>query len=63
MATSTYDYNLGLWRLSQRGCQPFGVCREYLCCERCGNCVLHCKCPPPELRCQAPERKKKGGSK
>lgn len=32
------------------------ACSISLVCQRCGKCLLHCTCPPPELRSPDPEK-------
>lgn len=42
-----------------RPCEIYGACRAQLICQRCGKCVQHCTCPPPEYREQAPKPKQR----
>lgn len=28
----------------ESGCDPQGLCREFVLCQRCNQCVGHCQC-------------------
>ncbi len=32
---------------------PYSRCRHSPICQRCRRCLLHCVCPPPDLRATA----------
>lgn len=36
--------------LSSPKCEQHGICSLCILCQRCGFCMSHCVCPPPELR-------------
>jgi len=51
----------------RRECRPllpweqaeYADCNTRLICQRCGRCILHCICPPPEMRHMALQPKEK----
>ena len=40
--------------------QDIPICAHAPICQRCGNCIAHCVCPPPELRAQTDDFKRAG---
>ncbi len=53
--TVTETNATGLYRHSLGPCTPNArpqdsLCGQILICKRCARCVLHCTCPPPEMR-------------